>query len=85
MTPMLESNYMTREEISRALYDINRKFVTPKWLLKGLMSDNRYKRQMYAWWLKVALGVTFDSLKQRVNPIKEQTYTNLVKPEWYDT
>jgi len=85
MTPMLESNYMTREEISRALYDINRKFVTPRWLLKGLMSDNRYKRQMYQWWLKVAVGVTWDAVKQRINPIKDQTYTNLVKPIWYDT
>jgi anaerobic magnesium-protoporphyrin IX monomethyl ester cyclase len=85
MTPLVDSAYMTKDEISRALYDINRRFVTPKWLLKGLLSSDRYKRDMYKWWIKVALGVTWDAMKQRVNPVKEQSYTNLVKPEWYDT
>lgn len=85
MTPMMDSDYMTREEIGRALYDINRKFVHPKWLMKGLTSPHKYKRDMYAWWLKVAMDVTWDAVKQRINPIREQTYTNLVKPEWYDT
>lgn len=84
MTPMIDSDYMTRDEISRALYDINRKFVHPKWLAKGLLAKDPYKRDMYRWWVKVAMGVTLDALKQRVNPIKEQRYTNLVKPEWYD-
>ena len=84
MTPMMDSAYMTREEIQRALYDINRRFVTPTWLIKGLLSRNRYKRDMYLWWVKVALGVSWDSLKQRINPIKEQSFSNLVKPEWYD-
>jgi anaerobic magnesium-protoporphyrin IX monomethyl ester cyclase len=85
MTPMMESAYMTRDEISRALYDINRRFVTPAWLIKGLFSRERYKRDMYKWWIKVALGVSWDAVKQRINPIKEQTFTNLVKPDWYDT
>jgi len=85
MTPMLDSAYMTREEIGRALYDINRKFVTPKWLAQGLLSRDRYKRDMYLWWLKVALGVTVDAWKQRINPVKARSYTNLVKPDWYDT
>jgi len=85
MTPMMDSDYMTRDEISRALYDINRKFVNPKWLMKGLTSSQRYKRDMYRWWLKVAVGVSFDAFKKRINPIKEQTFTNLVKPDWYDT
>ena len=40
---------------------------------------------MYLWWIKVALGVSVDSVKQRINPIKENTFTNLVKPDWYDT
>jgi anaerobic magnesium-protoporphyrin IX monomethyl ester cyclase len=84
MTPMMDSDYMTREEIGRALYDINRKFVNPRWLLKGLASPHKYKRDMYAWWLKVAMDVTVDSLKQRINPIREMSYTNLVKPDWYD-
>jgi anaerobic magnesium-protoporphyrin IX monomethyl ester cyclase len=85
MTPMMDSDYMTKDEISRALYDINRKFVTPKWLAKGLLSKDKYKRDMYMWWIKVALGVSVDSVKARINPIKENTFTNLVKPEWYDT
>jgi hypothetical protein len=85
MTPMMDSDYMTKDEISQALYDINRKFVTPKWLAKGLLSKDKYKRDMYMWWIKVALGVSVDSVKARINPIKENTFTNLVKPEWYDT
>ncbi len=72
------------EEIGRALYDINRKFVTPRWLLRGLLSKDRYKRDMYKWWLKVALGVSVDALKRRVNPIKDESFTHLVKPDWYD-
>jgi anaerobic magnesium-protoporphyrin IX monomethyl ester cyclase len=84
MTPMMESAYMTREEIGRALYDINRRFVNPRWLMKGLVSPHKYKRDMYLWWLKVAASVTVDSLKKRVNPVKDMTYTHLVKPEWYD-
>jgi hypothetical protein len=39
---------------------------------------------MYRWWLKVALGVSVDALKHRINPVKEQSFTNLVKPDWYD-
>jgi anaerobic magnesium-protoporphyrin IX monomethyl ester cyclase len=84
MTPMMDSSYMTREEISRALYDINRRFVNPQWLMKGLTSPHKYKRDMYMWWLKVAMSVTVDALKQRINPVKEMSYTHLVKPEWYD-
>lgn len=85
MTPMVESDYMTRDEISRSLYDLNRRFVTPRWLLKGLLSKHKYKRDMYRWWLAVALGVSWDALKRRVNPIQEKSFTHLIKPEWYDS
>tara|TARA_Y100001968_G_scaffold280936_1_gene277840 strand:- start:4015 stop:4995 length:981 start_codon:yes stop_codon:yes gene_type:complete len=84
MTPLIGSDYMSRDEISRALYDINRRFVNPRWLLKGLLSREKYKRDMYKWWLKVAMGVSWEAIRQRINPVKEQSYTNLVKPEWYD-
>ena len=84
MTPLIGSDYMTREEISRALYDINRRFVNPRWLLKGLLSKEKYKRDMYKWWLKVAMGVSWEAARNRINPVKEQSFTNLVKPEWYD-
>jgi anaerobic magnesium-protoporphyrin IX monomethyl ester cyclase len=85
MTPLVDSDYMTKDEISRALYDINRKFVNPEWLLKGILSPHEYKRNMYRWWLKVAMKVSIDAVKLKINPLANpETYTNLVKPEWYD-
>ena len=85
MTPLVDSDYMTKDEISRALYDINRKFVNPEWLIKGILSPHEYKRNMYRWWLKVAMKVSMDAVRQRINPLANpDTYTNLVKPEWYD-
>jgi len=58
--------------------------VNPRWLMKGLLSKEKYKRDMYKWWLKVAMGVSWEAVRNRINPVKEQSFTNLVKPDWYD-
>jgi anaerobic magnesium-protoporphyrin IX monomethyl ester cyclase len=84
MTPVMPSKYMSRDEIAWQIYHLNKKLVTPKWLMKGLTAKEPYRRHMYAWWAKVAANMALDLAKQRINPFKTRDYMNLVKPEWYD-
>ncbi len=84
MTPVMSSKYLSRDEIAWQIYEMNRELVTLKWFLKGVTDKTRYRRHMYRWWGKVAANMTFDLLKQRVNPFKSRDYMNLVKPDWYD-
>lgn len=85
MSPVLDSEYMTKDEIAWALYEMNKKFVNTKWLLRGLTSRVDYKRDMYMWFTKVSLKQAFEAVRQRINPLNVEHYQSLVKPEWYDT
>lgn len=84
LTPVMSSGYLSREEIQDLIYLINRKFTSLSWLIKGLFSPYRYKRNMYIWWLLVILRIFWDSVKRFINPFKVKEYTGLVKPDWYD-
>jgi anaerobic magnesium-protoporphyrin IX monomethyl ester cyclase len=84
MSPVLDSKYMTRDEIADELYQMNKQFVNPKWMLKGLMSKDSYKRDMYIWFAKVSASMALSTAKQRLNPFKVEHYQQLVKPAWYD-
>ena len=75
---------MTRDEIATSLYEMNKKFVNNKWLMKGLMSRVPYKRDMYIWFAKVSASVAIEAIKERINPLNVERYQQLVKPEWYD-
>jgi anaerobic magnesium-protoporphyrin IX monomethyl ester cyclase len=85
LTPVLDTKYMTRDEIAESLYKMNREFVNNKWLLKGLLSRVPYKRDMYIWFTKVSAAMAIDAIKQRVNPLNVEHYQQLVTPEWYDS
>ena len=85
MSPVLDSEYMTKDEIAWALYDMNKKFVNTKWLLRGLTSKVDYKRDMYLWFTKVSLKQAFEAVRQRISLLNVEHYQSLVKPEWYDT
>jgi len=67
MSPVLDSRYMTRDQIAQSLYEMNKQFVNTKWLLKGLTSRVPYKRDMYMWFAKVAV-ITFRYFCQRSQP-----------------
>ena len=84
MTPVLDSNYMTKDEIAMELYRMNKQFVNTKWMLRGLFSKVDYKRDMYIWFVKVSAKMAFQALKERINPLDVSHYQSLVKPEWYD-
>jgi anaerobic magnesium-protoporphyrin IX monomethyl ester cyclase len=85
LTPVLDSNYMTRDEIAESLYRMNKEFVNKRWMAKGLTSRVPYKRDMYIWFTLVSAKMALDALKQRVNPLNVEHYQQLVTPEWYDS
>ncbi|MFZ5480715.1 MAG: B12-binding domain-containing radical SAM protein [Myxococcota bacterium] len=85
LTPVLDTKYMTRDEIAQQLFEMNRQFVNNKWLLRGLLSRVPYKRDMYRWFTKVSAAMAIDAIKQRVNPLDVEHYQQLVTPGWYDS
>ena len=84
LSPVLDSDYLTRDEIADALYQMNKKMVNTRWLLKGLTSGVPYKRDMYIWFAKVSATMAWEALKQKVNPLDVEFHQQLVKPNWYD-
>ena len=85
LTPVLDSKYMTRDEIAQALYEMNKQFVNNRWLARGLLSRVPYKRDMYIWFAKVSAKMAWGAVKERVNPLKVENYQQLVAPEWYSS
>jgi len=84
MTPVLDSDYLNKNEIADELYRMNKQFVNSKWLFRGLFSRQDYKRDMYIWFTKVSMKQFFEAVKQRINPLDVAHYQALVKPDWYD-
>jgi len=85
LTPVLNTKFMTRFEIAKALHDMNKQFVNTKWLLKGLTSRVDYKRDMYVWFAMVSAKMGLDAMKNRINPLNVGHYQQLVTPEWYES
>ena len=83
MTPIMSSKYMNRDEIAWQIYEINKSFITPKWLMKGLTDKTAYRRAMYKWFTKTSTLMALGMIKDRVNPFKSRSYMQLVKPSWY--
>ncbi len=79
-TPIISTGYLSRDEVWDLTADLYRKYVTPKWFVKGLLGGS-YKRRMYIWWLIVTLKVTLDSIFNLKLPFNE--YQNLIYPKWY--
>jgi anaerobic magnesium-protoporphyrin IX monomethyl ester cyclase len=84
LTPVLDSKFMSRHEIADALYDMNKQFVNPKWMLRGLFNRTPYKRDMYIWFTKVSAMMAWGAMKQKINPFDVSHYQQLVTPDWYD-
>ena len=84
ITPVMSSKYLSREEIEDLVYLANRKFLSFSWIIKGLFSPFKVKRNMYIWWLLVVLRIFIDSVKRFINPFKVKEYTRLIKPRWYE-
>jgi len=84
-TPVMPSEYLSRYEIDKLLYILNKRYTTPLWLLRGLLSRYPYKRNMYIWWVIVVVKMAWDSIGRLVNPFRFKAYTRLIKPRWYDS
>jgi len=84
LTPVLDSDYMNRHEIAEALYKMNKEFVNPRWMLRGLFSRVNYKRDMYIWFTMVSAKMGINAIKQRINPLNVEHYQQLVTPTWYE-
>ncbi|MBL8614149.1 MAG: cobalamin-dependent protein [Deltaproteobacteria bacterium] len=84
LTPVLDSQYMTKDEIAEEIWRLNRELVNNRWLAKGLLSRVPYKRDMYLWFTKVSAAMAVDAVKRRISPLNVEHYQQLVKPEWYD-
>ncbi len=84
LTPVLDSKFMTKDEIAWELYKLNKELVNKRWLMRGLSSRVPYKRDMYIWFTKVSAAMAVDALKQKLNPLNVEHYQQLVKPYWYD-
>jgi anaerobic magnesium-protoporphyrin IX monomethyl ester cyclase len=85
-TPVMSSGTnLSREEIEDLVYLASRKFISFSWIIKGLCSPFRIKRNMYIWWLLVAVKIFIDSFGRFVLPLNVKEYTKLVKPKWYDS
>ncbi|MDD5668807.1 MAG: radical SAM protein [Candidatus Omnitrophica bacterium] len=82
-TPVMSSHELSRDEIETMIYIMNKKYAGFLWLIQGLFSPFTYKRNMYIWWLLVVFRMLWDGILHLVNPFK--SYTNLVKPKWYDS
>jgi anaerobic magnesium-protoporphyrin IX monomethyl ester cyclase len=84
LTPVLDSDFMTKDEIAQSLYEMNKVLVNKRWLLRGLTSKIDYKRDMYIWFAMVSAKMAAGALKERINPLNVEHYQQLVKPHWYE-
>jgi len=83
-TPVMDSEHLTREEILDITAEITADYLKFDWILKGLTSPYKYKRNMYLWWLLVSAKVGIKNLYMRLNPMDPKNYHLLYKPDWYD-
>lgn len=92
MTPVMETEAMTTEELEDKIWEMNSQYLMrPIRLLKGILSPHTYRRRMYLWWLIVSLRVGFDYVFDRIWPSRSighkvalSEYVGMLKPDWYD-
>jgi anaerobic magnesium-protoporphyrin IX monomethyl ester cyclase len=91
MTPVMDTEHMTRDDLERKIWEMNRRYLRLRRILRGVLSRHRYRRRMYVWWLQVSLRVLWDFVLDRVVPSRSvrrraelSDYVGMIKPEWYD-
>ena len=83
-TPVMRSETLTREQIQAEIVRLNKSFVSVFWLVAGLLSPYRYRRNMFIWWFLISAKIFLTSLVGFKNPFTGTRYTDLRKPDWYD-
>ena len=84
LTPVLDSDYMTKDEIGWELYRMNKGICKSEMVVARSFFKIDYKRDMYIWFIKVSAKMAVEAIKNKINPLDVSHYQGLVKPEWYD-
>lgn len=90
MTPLMSSESLSRKEIETILIDMNRKYLTPNRLIKGLMNKGKHKRRLYLWCIVIAAKLILDEMKKKVHQREDDEnkkldyFMKMVKPKWYN-
>ncbi|MCZ7584382.1 MAG: hypothetical protein M5R36_14160 [Deltaproteobacteria bacterium] len=91
MTPVMGTDYMSREELDYKIWEMNKAMLSPRKIFFGLFSTHRYRRRMYVWWLLVSLRVGWDYVLGIVAPRRStrervalSEYVGMLRPAWYD-
>ncbi len=82
-TPIMSTQFLTREDLAREVYLLYKNSVKISWLLKGLFSKSKYKRNMYLWWMIVTLRVLWGNIINGLFSLRK--IMGLTKPSWYDS
>jgi anaerobic magnesium-protoporphyrin IX monomethyl ester cyclase len=93
-TPVMSSQYLSRDEIAKLNVELNKIFVLmrPHWAVKGLFSRSKIRRSIYQWFLYVTVKMAFNMMKERLASKKTiekwggfSAFMRLQKPKWYDS
>jgi anaerobic magnesium-protoporphyrin IX monomethyl ester cyclase len=91
MTPVMGTETLGRDELELVLWEMNRRYLGPLRIARGVLSRHRYRRRMYVWWLLVSVRALLDFLVDRVLPSRSvarraslSEYVGMVRPAWYE-
>ncbi|HDH96916.1 MAG TPA: radical SAM protein, partial [Proteobacteria bacterium] len=92
MTPVMSTETMTRKELELKIWQMNKRYLNPLRIARGIFSPHKYRRRMYIWWFIVSVRVFLDYLLDRVLPSRStrrkaalSEYVGMIKPKWYDS
>jgi len=91
MTPVMRTDALSRAELEREIWDMNRRYLNPWRVALGVLSRHQYRRRMYLWWVMVSARALFDYVLDRIwpwrapdPPAELSRYVGLVRPPWYE-
>ncbi|MBF0298401.1 MAG: cobalamin-dependent protein [Oligoflexia bacterium] len=84
-TPIMGSDYLSREELAYNIYLLYKRTISCWWFLKGIFSPYKYKRNLYIWWVMVTIKVFLSDIKRNFFSNKDNKSFKLVIPKWYNT
>jgi anaerobic magnesium-protoporphyrin IX monomethyl ester cyclase len=91
MTPVMGTETMSREDLELKIWEMNKRYMNPFRVIRGVFSPHRYRRRMYLWWVQVSLRVALDYVLDRILPSRStqrkaalSEYVGMIRPAWYD-
>jgi len=91
MTPVMGTTHLNRRELENKIWEMNRRYLSPKRILRGVFTRHTYRRRMYLWWLMVSARLLVDFVVDRFVPSRStrtktalSDYVGMLRPSWYD-